>query len=75
MTPYRDWDHDSGVRAYEIGSDSIIIQFKDGSKYLYTSLTPGRQEIEHMARLAKAGEGLNSYITKTIKRRYARKIT
>ena len=74
MTPYRDWDHDSGVRAFEIGSDSITVQFKDGSKYLYTSLTPGRQEIEHMARLAQAGEGLNSYITKIIKRRYARKI-
>ena len=73
MIRYRDWDNDSNVRAYEIGPDSISVQFKDGSVYLYTSLTPGRQEVAHMVRLAQAGDGLNSYISKVIKKRFARK--
>lgn len=74
MILYRDWDHNSNVRAFELGPDSISVQFKGGATYLYTSLTPGRLEVAHMAKLAQAGNGLNGYIGSVIKKRYARKV-
>lgn len=74
MTPYRDWDHDSGVRAYDIGQSHIDVQFKDGAVYRYTSLSAGQVNINHMARLARAGEGLNAFINKVVKRRHSERL-
>ena len=74
MTPYRDWDHNSGVRAYDIGQSHIDVQFKDGSVYRYTSLSAGQANINHMARLAQAGDGLNAFINQVVKKRYSERI-
>lgn len=74
MIPYRDWDRDSGVRAYEIGPSHIDIQFKDGSVYRYTSLSAGQANIQQMARLAQAGDGLNAFINNVVKRRYSARL-
>lgn len=74
MTPYRDWDHDSGVRAYDIGQSHIDVQFKDGALYRYTTLSAGQLNLEHMARLARAGEGLNSFINRVVKQRYSARL-
>lgn len=41
MTPYRDWDRDSGIRAYDIGSSHMDVQFKDGAVYRYTAVSAG----------------------------------
>lgn len=71
MTPYRDWDRDSGIRAFDIGQSHIDVQFKDGSVYRYTSISAGQANINHMARLAQAGEGLNAFINQVVKKRYA----
>lgn len=71
MTPYRDWDHNSGVQAYEIGQSYIDVQFKDGAKYRYTSLSAGQANLEHMARLAHAGKGLNAFINRVVRSRYS----
>ena len=42
MTPYRDWDQDSGIKAYELGSSYMDVAFKDGAIYRYTSLSAGQ---------------------------------
>ena len=60
MQRYIDIDGDSGIFGYDIGTDYIIVQFKDGKKYLYTYGSAGTSNIENMKRLAKHGEGLNS---------------
>jgi hypothetical protein len=39
MTPYRDWDQDSGIRAYAVGSTHMDVAFKDGAIYRYTSVS------------------------------------
>jgi hypothetical protein len=64
MEYYRDWDNDSNIAAYEIGADSIIVQFKDGRYhfYTYTYSSAGHNIIEEMKRLAQKGDGLNAYI-------------
>lgn len=64
-----DINGDSGVYGYEIGTDYIKVQFKDGSIYTYTYLSAGRDKVETMKILAKSGNGLNSFIN-----RYARKL-
>lgn len=75
MERYRDVDGDSGVAAYEIGDNSITVKFKDGAVYLYTDASAGPRHIEQMKRLARAGDGLNSYINLHVKKRYARKLS
>lgn len=74
MTPYRDWDHDSGVRAYDIRQSHIDVQFKDGSVYRYTALSAGQANLDHMARLARAGDGLNAFINQAVRRRYSARL-
>ena len=74
MERYRNLGGDSGVVAYEIGDDSIKVQFSDGSLYLYNYQSAGRHNIEQMKSLAIAGRGLNSFISTVVKKRYASKL-
>ncbi len=76
MEPYRDWDHDSGVQAFEIGEGQIDVQFKTGSIYRYTSSSVGSANLERMMALARAGEGLNSFINtnKVVRNGYSAKL-
>jgi glycine cleavage system aminomethyltransferase T len=74
MTPYRDWDQDSGVQAYDIEQSHIDVQFKDGAVYRYTSLSAGQTNLDHMARLARAGDGLNAFINRFVKNRYSARL-
>jgi hypothetical protein len=54
MQQHIDINGDSGVATYEIGTDSITVQFKDGATYLYTNGSAGSSNIETMKRLARA---------------------
>ena len=74
MERYRNRGGDSGIVAYEIGLDFITVKFSDRSVYLYTYQSAGRANIERMKRLAIAGEGLNSFINRRVRKRYARKL-
>jgi len=73
MERYRDIDGDSGVAEFENGPDFIRVKFKDGSVYLYTYASAGSNNIEQMKKLAVAGDGLNSFIIKNVRKRYAKK--
>lgn len=74
MERYKDLDHDSNILAFEIGSDYIIVVFKDNSSYLYNSTRPGINIVNQMKRLASVGEGLNSFIMKYVRKNYAQKL-
>lgn len=74
MQTYQDINRDSGVAAYEIGDDFIVVRFKGNSEYLYTYESAGSGNIERMKILAKNGDGLNSFIMKNVKDKYARKL-
>jgi hypothetical protein len=73
MQKYSDVDRDSGVVAYETGPDFIRVRFYDGTMYLYTYGSAGRNNIEKMKALAARGDGLNAYINKHARKAYARK--
>lgn len=74
MQRYAKYGGDSGVAAFEIGDDRIIVQFNDGSLYLYTNGSAGRSNVERMKQLAKAGQGLNEYINRWVRKSYHRKL-
>ena len=74
MEQYANLGRDSGVVAYEITADSITVQFRDHSLYLYNFNRPGTEAVEHMKSLALAGRGLNSYISRVVRKNFAQKI-
>lgn len=73
MQRYSDIDRDSGVVAYENGSDFIRVQFSDGSIYLYSYRSAGSGKIEKMKSLADRGDGLNAYINHNARKLYERR--
>lgn len=73
MTPYR--GSDSGVSAYQVGKDFIIVQFKSGDRYRYDHATPGRQHVDAMKGRAASGHGLATYISQQVGANYAEKLT
>ncbi|MFW2061309.1 hypothetical protein [Acinetobacter baumannii] len=63
MERYLDLDGDSGILAYEIGETYIRVKFERTFKiYTYSYHSAGAIRVEEMKRLAKIGDGLNSYI-------------
>lgn len=70
---YKNLNGDSNVAAYEADSDSITVQFGDGSIYVYTYRSAGASNVEHMKRLAAGGRGLNSFINTAVRKLYASK--
>ena len=73
MNVYLDINGDSGVSAYEIGEDSIKVKFKGTAKiYVYSYTSAGKENVEHMKKLAQSGDGLNSFINLNVKYKYVR---
>jgi hypothetical protein len=74
MENYKNLSGDSEVAGYEVGIDSLTVHFHNGSVYLYSYEKPGRSDVEHMKKLAAAGQGLNSYINRVVQTNYATKL-
>jgi len=74
MARYANLGGNSAIETYEIGDDSITVGFKGNSEYLYNYSKPGRSHVEEMKKLAQAGQGLNSYIGKFVRKNYAAKL-
>lgn len=64
MPAYLNLHGASGVTSYEIGPDFISVTFRSGQAYRYTHAITGRVEVEHMKRLAVAGRGLSTFISR-----------
>ena len=74
MEHYKDLGGESGIRNYEMTQDSIKIEFKDGSLYLYNRKRPGLAAVMLMQKLAIRGRGLNSFINTNVQKQYAAKL-
>jgi hypothetical protein len=74
MQRYGNQSRESGVVAYDIDAGQIIVQFRNGDRYLYTEDSAGAANIARMHELARAGRGLSSFISQHVHDRYARKI-
>lgn len=74
MKRYRNLHGDSGVDTYETGRDSIRVRFIDDGTYEYTAEVTGREHVRNMQRLAEAGRGLATYISRHVRDAWARKL-
>ena len=63
MKHYGNLHGNSGIAAYETGSDFIRIRFTSGSTYLYTYDSAYEEDIEAMKELAREGQGLTRFIS------------
>ncbi len=71
MERYRNSSGSSGVSAYEIGSDYILVKFSGTARtYRYSYRKAGQNHVENLKRLAQSGSGLNSYINSYVKNLY-----
>lgn len=73
MKRYARLSGESGVVAYAIRATEIDVQFVDGTIYTYSYGSAGREHVEQMKLLARAGEGLSGYISKHVHDDYARR--
>ena len=73
MKRYANISGNSGVIAYELHPDSIIVRFQDDTTYEYTSQSAGAIRLASMKRLAIAGRGLSTFISQHVRTGYARK--
>ena len=62
MEKYGKVFRNSGVVGFEAGHNYIKVKFADDSEYLYTDKCTGAHNIINMKKLARRGEGLNTYI-------------
>ena len=74
MQRYKNRSGESGVVAYDIDAGQIIVEFRNGERYLYTEDSAGAANVAQMQALAEAGHGLSSFISQHVHDRYARKI-
>ena len=74
MKPYRGTDEGSGVVAYESGPGWILVRFRGGNAYRYDARHPGLEHVLEMQRLADAGSGLASYISRHVRDDYAARV-
>lgn len=73
MHPYKNVGGNSNVKAYEIGSDYIIVQFAGGRCYMYNYEATGMAAVEKMKALALAGRGLGAMLATKPYHKEARK--
>ena len=73
MQRYKNRSGESGVVAYDIDAGQIIVEFRNGERYLYTEDSAGAANVAKMQALAQAGHGLSTFISQHVHDRYARK--
>ena len=71
MTAYKNLNDNSGIVAYAIGDDYIDVEFNSGGVYRYTEASVGSENFAIMKALAIAGAGLNAFINKYVRFKYA----
>lgn len=74
LNRYADPDVHAGISAYALLRDAIVVEFRDGSQYLYNQDCPGRRHVERMRALAQDRLGLDRYINRRVGRRFAAKL-
>lgn len=74
MERYANRGGDSNIAWCEIAATSRSVQFTDGPVYMYTYQSTGSVNIKHMKQLARSGQGLNSFINRSVRKAYVRRL-
>ena len=73
MQRYTGHTRRGGVVGYDIGPDSIDIEFTSGWIYRFSYQKPGATRVERLKELAQAGRGLSTFINKHVKNRFEKR--
>jgi hypothetical protein len=74
MEKYAGLHPNHGVDTYLITPTSIKVKFITGpTVYVYSYDVPGKSHVEEMKKLAIAGRGLSTYISREIKKNFDHK--
>lgn len=71
MESYKNSSGISGVSAFEIQEENILVEFNRDRIYRYTYSSAGKEHVEKMKKLAREGKGLSTYISQNVKEKYA----
>ena len=71
---YGNRDGHSGVVSYAMVDGGIAVRFVDGAVYLYDHDCPGPAHVARMKTLARGGQGLATYISRRVGRRYTARL-
>ena len=74
MKKYKNISGSSGVTAYDESEQNITVEFNHEAVYVYSYSSAGKRTVEKMKKLALAGKGLSTYISRYVKDRYESKI-
>ncbi|WP_294820228.1 hypothetical protein [uncultured Flavobacterium sp.] len=74
MKRYKNLEGHSGVTAYEITAEGIAVAFGRNDVYLYTYSSAGKRIIENMKKLAAEGRGLSTYISRSVREKFEKKL-
>lgn len=74
MIRYRNLEGHSGVTGYEPQPEGICVEFNHNAVYLYTYASAGKTVVEKMKKLARAGKGLSTYISRTVREKFEKKL-
>ena len=72
MRLYKNKSGVSGVTAFEIKSESILVQFNGEAFYEYSYSSAGKEQVEKMKKLALEGKGLSTFISREVKGDYVK---
>jgi len=70
MQAYGEHARRHGVLAYELGPDSIEVEFTSGWVYRFSYANTGQLRVERMKALAASGHGLSTFINKHARNRF-----
>jgi hypothetical protein len=73
MQRYKNLGGESAIVAYDNDAGQILVEFRDGWRYLYTEDSAGAANVARMQALAEAGRGLSGFISQHVRDRYATK--
>ncbi len=65
----------TGVEAFAILPEGLLVRFRSGEGYLYDRDQPGARHLARMTQLARQGHGLSTYISQNVQNRYRLKLT
>jgi hypothetical protein len=67
---YSNFSGTSGVTAYQIEHEGMLVEFNREKIYRYTYASAGKEAVEKMKLLAQQGQGLSPYISQNVKEKY-----
>lgn len=71
MKRYRNLSGYSGVAAYALQADAVLVRFLDSARvYRYSHAHAGAEHVQRMQQLAQEGRGLATYIAQHVRDLY-----